>query len=113
VNDITGLDRRLLDVPAPLLEAFGEFWEKLPVLNTRGPHFCREDAARQQLNVVLSGAAEGTAAEAEAAAQRRQSEGVLGLDHFDIKPTRIEDAAFAYLYRFRKGGHFTKTRGYH
>ncbi|KAG5180835.1 NADH dehydrogenase [Tribonema minus] len=99
VNDITGLEPRVVGVPHEPLEKIGAFWERLPVLNPRGPHFCMEDAKRQHMDVVmpdLTGRADA-----------------LTFEHFDIKPTRIEDVAFSYLYRYRKGGHFARTRGYH
>jgi NADH dehydrogenase (ubiquinone) 1 alpha subcomplex subunit 9 len=99
VNDIKGYETPIIDVKAKYAELFGAFFEKLPVLNTRGPYYCLEDALRQEVDVIPP----------ETTAER----GVLGFDHFNQKPTRIEDVAFSYLYRYRKGGHFVRERGYH
>lgn len=38
---------------------------------------------------------------------------VLTFKDFNIKPTLIEKVAFNYLHRFREGGHFIDTTGYH
>lgn len=95
-EDITGRGTPVVSVPAKVAETVGAFFERLPVFNNRGPYYCLEDAVQQQLDIVATDDAN-----------------VLRFDYFDMKPTRIEDVAFNYLYRYRKGGHFTKARGYH
>lgn len=96
VEDVTGRGHPAVSVPARLAQPVGAIFERLPVLNVRGPLYTLEDAVQQQLDVVAT-----------------EDPSVLRFDHFDMKPTRIEDVAFNYLYRYRKGGHFTKAKGYH
>jgi uncharacterized protein YbjT (DUF2867 family) len=105
VNDITETDERVFNMHPQLAEVFGSVIERLPVFNTYGPHFCKEDAIQQQTDVVA-----GTAA-AKALAEGKEAP--LDLDYLGIQPMRIEDAAFSYLYRYREGGHFARVKGYH
>ena len=39
--------------------------------------------------------------------------GSLGLTDLGIAPTPIEKIAFSYLYRYRSGGLYATTQGYH
>jgi uncharacterized protein YbjT (DUF2867 family) len=40
-------------------------------------------------------------------------EGVLTFKDLGIKPNSMDRKAFDFLHRFRRGGHFTLTHGYH
>mmetsp|Transcript_24758 Transcript_24758/g.42135 ORF Transcript_24758/g.42135 Transcript_24758/m.42135 type:complete len:386 (-) Transcript_24758:534-1691(-) len=45
--------------------------------------------------------------------EQKGTDKILTMENVGVTATPIEKIAFNYLHRFRKGGHFTMTEGYH
>lgn len=43
----------------------------------------------------------------------KEGAGYLTLQDLGVQATSMDKVAFEFLHRFRKGGHFTLTEGYH
>mmetsp|Transcript_12636 Transcript_12636/g.37577 ORF Transcript_12636/g.37577 Transcript_12636/m.37577 type:complete len:380 (-) Transcript_12636:34-1173(-) len=89
--DITKQQVRLVDLPAQAALMASGFMEQLPT-----PLWTPDDVLMEQLDVVV----------------RPDTEALTFAD-FGITPTPIEKIAFAYLHRYREGGHFIIAQGYH
>ncbi|GMH55090.1 hypothetical protein TrLO_g5801 [Triparma laevis f. longispina] len=96
VYDITGQSPRVLDVPKEAMVMAGKGLGMLPnpMITEDMVHLWSEDYVSK-----LTKDAEGG--------------DVLGFGNLDIEPTKIEKIAFSYLHRFRAGGHFIMSEGYH
>ena len=89
--DITKQKVKMVDVPAAWAATASGFMAELPT-----PLWTPDDVAMEQMDVVV----------------RPDTEALTFAD-FGITPTPIEKIAFAYLHRYREGGHFIIAQGYH
>lgn len=102
VYDITGQTPSIIDMPKEMLKKIAEI---LP--RQRQPMLTRGLVEQWSEDVVASMTAD------EYAAQAKNPDGILTLATLGFRATPIEKIAFSYLHRFRRGGHFLITEGYH
>jgi len=91
VYDITGQKVRLINFPANMAEKLGEFSQQLP-----GPVWTKDIAIQQTVDNVLDPVTPN-----------------VTFEDLGIQPEIMERVAFHWLHRFREGGHFLLTQGYH
>lgn len=91
VQDVTFLRKNLVDVPVPVASAAGA------VLEHAITPFWTQDMCAQLLEDVV----------------KKNDSSLKTLQDLNIEPVHMDQMAFDYLHRFRKGGHFTLVKGYH
>lgn len=91
VSDVTLMDPVLIDMPLPVARLASAVANQLisPVGSV--------DMVQQMLEDVVE----------------KSDPNLLGLKDLGIEPTSLDQVAFDYLARFRKGGHFRLVQGYH
>jgi NADH dehydrogenase (ubiquinone) 1 alpha subcomplex subunit 9 len=89
VQDVTLLQKRLVDVPVSFASTAGLIAE-----NWLNPFFSEDAVARILEDVV-------------------PAENTRKITELGIELGSLDRLAFDYLHRFRKGGHFTLAKGYH
>ncbi|GMI00507.1 hypothetical protein TrST_g8099 [Triparma strigata] len=94
--DVTGQRPRVVDVPKEVMEVVGRGMGMLP-----NPMITEDMVELWSRDYVASLEVD------------EEGGDVLGLKNLDIEPTKIEKVAFSYLHRFRAGGHFIMSEGYH
>jgi hypothetical protein len=89
VQDVTLLQKRLVDVPVSFASNVGFVAE-----NWMNPFFSEDAVARILEDVV-------------------PAENARKITELGVELGSLDRLAFDYLHRFRKGGHFTLAKGYH
>mmetsp|Transcript_100815 Transcript_100815/g.289260 ORF Transcript_100815/g.289260 Transcript_100815/m.289260 type:complete len:439 (+) Transcript_100815:31-1347(+) len=91
VSDLTSLNKPAVPMPEAILKVVASAAAVVPE-----PWLTVDEVDRWGENVTLD-------PETDA----------VTLEDLDIRPVRVEEIAFQYLHRFRKGGHFVLHEGYH
>eukprot|EP00619_Florenciella_sp_RCC1007_P002102 CAMPEP_0205925896 /NCGR_PEP_ID=MMETSP1325-20131115/19221_1 /ASSEMBLY_ACC=CAM_ASM_000708 /TAXON_ID=236786 /ORGANISM="Florenciella sp., Strain RCC1007" /LENGTH=144 /DNA_ID=CAMNT_0053294509 /DNA_START=9 /DNA_END=443 /DNA_ORIENTATION=- len=91
VSDLTGLQKPAVPMPEFLLKIAAEAAAVVPE-----PYLTVDEVLRWGENVTLD-----------------PDTDAITLDDLNIRAHRVEEIAFSYLHRFRKGGHFVLDEGYH
>jgi NADH dehydrogenase (ubiquinone) 1 alpha subcomplex subunit 9 len=101
VYDITGQTPSVVDVPKDVAKLSGKFMQYVgkPLITPDLAQLWSEDFIPQMT-------------EAEYNAQPVKDK-ILTLKDLGVDPLPLEKVAFNYLHRFRTGGHFALTSGYH
>jgi NADH dehydrogenase (ubiquinone) 1 alpha subcomplex subunit 9 len=110
VYDITEQKPNLVPLPKEVVGFAASVWQNLPnpMITSDMVELWSKDYVSDEVTCptkVPTGATDNEL--------RAFAEGALTLDNLNIKPTPIESVAFSYLHRFRAGGHFINTDGYH
>jgi len=98
VYDITSQEPRKVDLPKELVKTMAKGLELLPY-----PILTQDMVEHMSEDCVPSMTPE----------EYKSQDSFLTMENFGVKQTPIEKVAFDYLHRFRKGGHFVLTGGYH
>lgn len=98
VYDVTQQEPKVYDVPKIIVSAIAGVsqWQPAPLLTQDMVELMSED-------YVPKMTPEEYAAQDE----------ILTMENMGVKATDMEKAAYEYLFRFRKGGHFILNDGYH
>ena len=95
VYDVTGQTTSMVDVPKEVVGLVSKVTGLQPF-----PTLTSDQVELWSQDFVSKPQAEG-------------SEEILGFDVLGMETTKIERVAFSYLHRFRTGGHFAMTEGWH
>ena len=101
VYDITGQETRVTELPKSWVKSAAGFlqYERNPLFTPDLVELWSEDYTPTLAPEEYS--------------EQKGSDQILTMESVGVKATPIEKIAFNYLHRFRKGGHFTMTEGYH
>jgi NADH dehydrogenase (ubiquinone) 1 alpha subcomplex subunit 9 len=91
VMDVTGVRKPMIDIPDFMAEATGSFLQELPT-----PAITTDQIAQMKEDNIVE-----------------KNSDMKVLQDLGIEPSSMDKYAFDFLHRFRPGGHFTLTQGYH